>query len=28
MASDDIPREIIKELQSQNTAGIMIIEVK
>ena len=28
MASDDIPREIIKELQSQNAAGIMIIEVK
>ena len=28
MASDDIPREIIKELQSQNATGIMIIEVK
>jgi hypothetical protein len=28
MASDDIPREIIKELQSQNAAGTMIIEVK
>jgi hypothetical protein len=28
MASDDIPREIIKELQSQNAAGIMIIKVK
>ena len=28
MASDDIPREIIKELQRQNAAGIMIIEVK
>ena len=28
MASDDIPREIIKELQSQNAAGIMIIEIK
>ena len=28
MASDDIPREIIKELQSQNAVGIMIIEVK
>ena len=28
MASDDIPREIIKELQSQNAAGTMVIEVR
>ncbi len=28
MASDDIPRKIVKELQNQNAVGIMIIEVK
>ena len=28
MASDDIPRKMIKELQNQNTIGKMIIEVK
>ena len=28
MASDDIPRKIVKELQSQSATGTMIIEVK
>jgi len=28
MASDDIPRKMIKKLQNQNTVGKMIIEVK
>ncbi len=28
MASDDIPRKMVKELQNQNTVGKMIIEVK
>ena len=28
MASDDIPREIVKELQDQNSTGIIIIEVR
>ena len=28
MASDSIPREIVKELQSQNATGTMVIEVR
>ncbi len=28
MASDDIPRKMVKELQNQNAVGKMIIEVK
>ena len=28
MASDSIPRKIVKELQSQNAAGTMVIEVR
>ena len=28
MASDSIPREIVKELQSQNATGTMVIEIR